>query len=197
MVPFMPPPQLMDRSYPRLVWPFAQHALHHAAPQEYIARTSRMPAKVNANEPRRWLAIVIVPHRYSLRMSSVTISAENVENVVSPPRNPVVTSKRNSGVNTACRVRSSIAKPISKPPRRLALSVPSGTVGNSGLRRMPSPQRNQAPIAAPPPTARIPPQGIQNPPFAQEKRADQSGNRATWRLTERSPTAPPRNGCYV
>src|SRR5437588_4573179 len=56
----------------------------------------------------------------------------------------------------------SIAKPINNPPMRLALKVPSGSVGNTGLSMTPSPQRSQAPIAAPPPTARIPPQGIPN-----------------------------------
>src|SRR2546423_11802759 len=55
---------------------------------------------------------------------------------------------------------SSIAKPISKPPPRLAASVPRGSVGNTGFSMTPSPQRSQAPIAAPPPTAIIPLQGI-------------------------------------
>ena len=45
---------------------------------------------VSASEPTTWDAIAIVPHKYSLRSSRVTISAENVENVVRPPRNPVV-----------------------------------------------------------------------------------------------------------
>ncbi len=36
-------------------------------------------------------------HRYSWRISSAVLSAENVENVVSPPRNPVVISSRISG----------------------------------------------------------------------------------------------------
>src|SRR4030095_2454122 len=93
-------------------------------------------------------------------MNSVTISAEKVENVVSPPRKPVVTSSRAPGASTACRVMSSIAKPISRPPERFAASVPSGSVGNTGLRRLPSHQRSHAPTAAPPPTARMPPQGI-------------------------------------
>src|SRR2546422_11266668 len=39
---------------------------------------------------------------------------------------------------------------------RLAASVPSGSVGNTGLRTMPSHQRSQAPAAAPPPTASKP-----------------------------------------
>src|SRR3984893_3895603 len=134
-----------------------------AAAQAYTARTTRMQRMVSASEPTTCEAIAIVPHRYSLRSSRVTISAENVENVVKPPRNPVVARSCISGLIIAWRVMISIAKPINKPPMRLALKVPSGSVGNTGLSMTPSPQRSQAPIAAPAPTARIPPQGIQNP----------------------------------
>src|SRR5215813_13051419 len=62
---------------------------------------------------------------------------------------------------------SSIAKPISRPPMRLAASVPSGSVGSSGLSNTPRPQRSQAPTAAPPPTANNPPQGTPLPQLAQ------------------------------
>src|SRR5438552_12604850 len=121
-------------------------------------------------EPTTWLAMPIDAHRYSRRMSSVTISPENVENVVSPPRNPVVTSSRASGESTAWRVMNSIAKPISRPPNRFAASVPNGSVGNTGLNRLPSPQRIHAPTAAPPPTARIPFQGMSPSPLIPQRR---------------------------
>ena len=94
--------------------------------------------------------------------SSVTISAENVENVVSPPRKPVVTSSRASGGITAWRVMSSIAKPISRPPTGWRRACRSGSVGNTGFSSVPSPQRSHAPTAAPPPTARIPLQGMRS-----------------------------------
>src|SRR5690349_15949163 len=47
------------------------------------------------------------------------------------------------------------AIPIKYPPTRLAHSVPNGTVGKTGLSAAPNHHRNQAPSAAPPPTARI------------------------------------------
>src|ERR1700730_6069958 len=152
----------------------------HAAAQAYTARTTRMPRMVSASEPTTCEAIAIVPHRYSLRSSRVTISAENVENVVRPPRNPVVASNCISGLIIAWRVMISIAKPINNPPMRLALKVPSGSVGNTGLSMTPTPQRSQAPIAAPPPTARIPPQGIQRPFRANTAR--QSGRKSSANL---------------
>src|SRR5262252_2836837 len=61
---------------------------------------------------------------------------------------------------------SSIATPIRSPPIRFAASVPSGSVGKIGLSRMPRPHRSQAPSAAPPPTATIPPQNMRVPPAA-------------------------------
>src|SRR6266511_4337475 len=122
-----------------------------------------MPAIVIASEPATWPPTAIDPHSHSLRSSSVTTSAENVENVVRPPRKPVVVSRRISGGNTAWLVKSSIAKPMSNPPIRFAASVPRGTVGKSGLSAMPSPQRSHAPTAAPPPTANKPLHDMQIP----------------------------------
>ena len=43
--------------------------------------------------------MMAAPQPYCPRISSVTVSAENVEKVVSPPRKPVVTSNRTSGTN--------------------------------------------------------------------------------------------------
>src|SRR5215831_16072077 len=64
--------------------------------------------------------------------------------------------------------------PISRPPTRFAASVPSGSVGNIGLRAAPSPQRSHAPTAAPPPTARTAPQGMVTSPheLVDESRAE-------------------------
>src|SRR6266496_1569959 len=71
-----------------------------------------------------------------------------------------------------------MAKPMSKPPERFATSVPSGSVGNNGFRNEPSPQRSQAPIAAPPPTATNPLQGMQIL-LAHEKDARQKARATT------------------
>ena len=67
---------------------------HAACRHRQRTLTSRMPSTVSTSEPTTCAAMAIDPQRYSPRSSSVTISAEKVENVVRPPRNPVVTSSR-------------------------------------------------------------------------------------------------------
>ena len=59
--------------------------------------TEPIPASVIATEPNKWAAAA--PQAASARpcCSNVTISAENVENVVRPPQNPVITNRRHSG----------------------------------------------------------------------------------------------------
>src|SRR5438067_5048475 len=104
-------------------------------------------------------------HSHSRRSISVEISPENVENVVKPPRKPVVTSSRASGDSKVWRVMISIANPINRPPNRFAASVPSGSVGNTGFRTMLRPQRTHAPTAAPPPTAMTPAHENTSTPF--------------------------------
>ncbi len=58
-----------------------------------------MPAKVMSREPSKCAAAA--PHAHNGRpcCSSMPISAENVENVVSPPQKPVMISKRHSGAS--------------------------------------------------------------------------------------------------
>src|SRR5579885_71769 len=96
------------------------------------------PSSVIASEPTRCSAISASDHAYSCRSSSVTVSPENVEKVVSPPRNPVVMNKRNSGDNEENCANAPIVRPMIRPPSRLAASVPSGMVGNSGLNARPN-----------------------------------------------------------
>jgi hypothetical protein len=57
-----------------------------------------MPMIVSRIEPTTCDAMPIAPHNHSRRRRSVVISAENVENDVRPPRNPVVASSLISGV---------------------------------------------------------------------------------------------------
>src|SRR6476660_6555892 len=133
----------------------AQQRSGHGDPHVNSIRASRIPSTVNATDPTTWNPIVSALHSHSRRTSSVVTSAENVENVVRPPKNPVVMSSRTSGDSTAWRVISSIATPISRPPTRFAASVPSGTVGKTGFSANESPQRSHAPTAAPRPTAAI------------------------------------------
>src|SRR5581483_4708569 len=122
-------------------------------------RTAPIPASVMSTDPMTCAPTSAIVQPYCWRvMSRVTVSAENVEKVVSPPRNPVVTSRRiSAGSASKCDI-TPIATPMSSPPSRFAASVPRGSVGKTGLRRIPSHQRSHAPAAAPPPTATNPAQ---------------------------------------
>lgn len=87
--------------------------------------------------------------KYSRWEIKVTVSAENVEKVVNPPRNPVVIASRAaSGINAWPLVRA-INTPIRKPPMILAASVPNGMVGKIEFITVPNHQRKRAPKAAP------------------------------------------------
>ncbi len=70
----------------------------------------------------------------SPRERRVTTSAEKVEKVVRPPRKPVITRRRISG-RPGWRLSQISRKPTRKPPSRLAVRVPSGTLGKTGFRR--------------------------------------------------------------
>lgn len=87
---------------------------------------------------------------------------KTIENVVSPPRNPVTTSRRSTGGNPRGPA-ALITPPMTKPPRRLALSVLSRTVGKTGFNQIPRTQRSQAPNGAPTPTASKPSTGKRQP----------------------------------
>jgi hypothetical protein len=90
----------------------------------------------------------------SRRNSSTVVSAEKVENVVSPPRKPVVAARRSSGGTATERPKYSMHSPMMKPPMRFEASVPKGIVGNTGFSHAPRRQRSNAPSAAPMPTAK-------------------------------------------
>src|SRR3954454_2249973 len=107
-------------------------------------------------EPTRCVTVCNSAHPTWPVCNNAVASAENVEKVVSPPRKPVMTNNRTSGGSPVLRDRYSTAMPIRYPPIRFAAKVPSGSVGTFGLKPMPSIQRNQAPSAAPIPTARNP-----------------------------------------
>src|SRR5205085_7093697 len=77
-------------------------AAHPCVAQFSNALISQIPTTVMMSEPMTCPAMPIALHSNSLRKSSVVISAENVENVVRPPRKPVVTSSRISGDIIAC-----------------------------------------------------------------------------------------------
>ncbi|ENO91118.1 protein CrcB CrcB [Thauera sp. 28] len=114
---------------------------------------SANPAQVISREPRTWVSRCTPSQPSAPRCSRWNASAEKVEKVVRPPNSPVVSSnfRADDIAGQACTAAS--ATPISRPPTRLAARVPSGTKANTGFSHSPSPQRSQAPHAAPTPTA--------------------------------------------
>src|SRR5260370_39262062 len=86
---------------------------------------------------------------------SVTTSTENVEKVVRPPMNPVITNRRNSGGRPALAAKKTAATPTRDAPIRLDASVPSGTVGKTAFKPRLSVQRSNAPSPAPTKMERI------------------------------------------
>src|SRR5690348_7392972 len=99
------------------------------------------PSSVNASEPIRCKPIIASAHAYSCRNSSVTVSPENVEKVVSPPRKPVVMNSRSSGDSAENCSNAPSVKPMINPPSRLAVSVPIGMVGKIGFSARPNADR--------------------------------------------------------
>jgi len=93
--------------------------------------------------------------RYSWWEISVTVSAENVEKVVSPPKKPVVIARDSvSGIMTWLFIKPMNA-PIRNPPKRLAANVPNGMIGKIAFIARPSHHRMRAPNALAIPIAMI------------------------------------------
>lgn len=103
--------------------------------------------------PATWMKMIKATKRYCPVCKRCTVSAENVENVVSPPRNPVEIKSLELSEKKSGWITRPIKIPIKKPPIRLAKRVPRGIVGNIGLRSIPRDQRRSAPIDAPRATA--------------------------------------------
>ena len=64
-----------------------------------------MPANVINSEPSKWAATAPKAHTVRPDCSSITTSAEKVENVVKPPQKPVVTNSRHSGAKCGYAVK--------------------------------------------------------------------------------------------
>lgn len=117
--------------------------------------TVPIPSSVIATLPATCTAIAPNAHCTRPAVSCPTTSAEKAENVVRPPRKPVMTSSRHSGDREGCAAKKATATPIRYPPTRLAASVPGGMKGNSAFRCFPSTHRRREPPAAPTLIARI------------------------------------------
>src|SRR5438552_14641394 len=77
-----------------------------------MRRIEPMPAKVMTMEPTTCAPTSAAVHPSCWRPSSVAASPEKVENVVSPPRKPVVISKRASGGSASKCDSTASAMPI-------------------------------------------------------------------------------------
>ena len=86
-------------------------------------RAVAIPIAVSANEPNKCTLAEAQAQANCPRSSKVTTSAENVEKVVSPPKNPVTQSKRHSGGRPDLILKVAVATPTRKPPMRLAAST--------------------------------------------------------------------------
>jgi hypothetical protein len=90
-----------------------------------------------------------VVRKYSSLEIKVTVSAENVENVVNPPKNPVAIARRAVSEKKRWFLVSAINSPIINPPMIFAANVPRGMDGKIGLNMIPRPHRKRAPRDAP------------------------------------------------
>jgi hypothetical protein len=80
---------------------------------------------------------------------AVTTSAEKVEKVVRPPKNPVTVSNRHWGDNVGNVKNTAIAIPIKYAPKMFATNVPGGSCGKVEFSRFAKYQRTSAPSDAP------------------------------------------------
>lgn len=99
--------------------------------------------------PTTCTVIIKKERKYSWCEINVTVSAENVENVVNPPRKPVITARRMGSGKNRWFLVTTIKIPIKKPPMIFAANVPRGIEGKIGLNIFPSHQRSIAPSEAP------------------------------------------------
>lgn len=74
--------------------------------------TVPMPAKVINTEPAKCSAAALHALSNCPCCINATISDENVENVVRPPQNPVMTNNRHSGASEAAEGKNATAMPM-------------------------------------------------------------------------------------
>ena len=77
------------------------------------------------------------------------LKAEKEENVVKPPKKPVITNSRHCGDSSVCILKKAIAIPMRYPPMRLAAMVPIEIATDMESNIKLSAHLNTAPIDAP------------------------------------------------
>lgn len=108
-----------------------------------------MPKIVAKILPATCPMIIEMERKYSWCEINVTVSAENVEKVVKPPRNPVAIARRAASDKNRWLLVTAIKIPIKKPPTIFAANVPRGMDGKMEFNMFPSHQRSIAPSEAP------------------------------------------------
>src|SRR5690606_23204332 len=87
-------------------------ALHGSAPQSLRSKAMvASPSRVMASEPKTWAPMAAPAQARRCSCTRVATSAEKVEKVVMPPRNPVTTSRRHSGAMPGLAANTAMATP--------------------------------------------------------------------------------------
>ena len=71
-----------------------------------------IPSTVIISEPKRWVEIMVKAQLYCSLSNNVTVSEENAEKVVNPPKKPVIINNRASGGSVVLWRKYSVAIPI-------------------------------------------------------------------------------------
>ena len=79
-----------------------------------------------AINPRKICALTLVIESQGELANRFMVSLPKVEKVVNAPRKPIKTSDRVSGENSPCDSASCERRPITKHPKILTVSVPTG-----------------------------------------------------------------------
>lgn len=119
----------------------------------YISCAINLPAKQVSRAEKRFSPAFKPPVKYLPSEIKETVSKLNVENVVSPPKIPVVRKIRTvSGIGNI--TLASIIKPMINPPTTFTRSVPKGKSPKDFAVAQVTMYLNAAPINPPTPTAK-------------------------------------------
>lgn len=119
-------------------------------------------------------------------------SNENVENVVKPPKSPVIQKSFSALDADGCEANHAANSPMARPPIRLHVKVPNGNTPQRALSHVESAQRKQAPSAPPAPTLAIA-KGNDTTATAINDSNDRAPRR---RFLERRPNVPDRRRSF-
>ena len=113
-----------------------------------------IPAITPEKLKNKFAAMFMNESKYSPFLNRYIVSALNVENVLRPPRNPVVRKTFMFSEKILLCLLNSRIKPISKPAKMLENKVPNGKAGCFAPAKSVMKYLRQEPIAPPNPTAK-------------------------------------------